>query len=157
VKLSAVQELGALNLLKGLPLFAACPEAPLQAIVRFLDAKEVSSGKVFLMDQEIARTLYILVKGSVGVWKRIGGEKKQLATLKAPDFFGERSMLEEAPASALVKSEGACQVYVLERSQFDLVAAQFPGILEPIRKNMADVRLKRIGPTPPPPPAADPS
>jgi len=39
-------------------------------------------------------------------------------------------------------------VYVLERSQFDLVAAQFPGILEPIRKNMADVRLKRIGPTP---------
>jgi len=109
VKLSAVQELGALNLLKGLPLFAACPEAPLQAIVRFLDAKEVSSGKVFLM---IRRSRGHSISSS-----RIGGRveahrwgEKQLATLKAPDFFGERSMLEEAPASALVKVEGPVSV-----------------------------------------------
>ena len=157
MKLNAVQELGALKLLKESPLFAGCQEASLQAIVRCLDARDVAAGKVFLMDQEIGRTLFMLAKGSVSVWKRIKGEKKQLAVLQSPNFFGERSMFEESPASALVKSEGVCQVYALERSQFDQVAAQFPGILDPIRKNMVEVRLKRVGPTPAPPPAADPS
>src|ERR1022692_3888661 len=108
MKLNPIQELGALTLLRDLPLFAGCPEAALPVMIRFLDAREVPPGKVFLMDQEIARTLFILAKGSVGVWKRFGGEKKRLATLLAPNFFGERSMFEEAPASALVKSESAC-------------------------------------------------
>lgn len=150
MKLNAEQKQGAVALLKGLPLFAGCPEEALQALVGFLDAREAAPGKVFLMDQEISRTLFILVKGWAGVWKRLGGQKKQLAILKAPDFFGERSMFEESPASALVKSENVCQVYALDRPQFDQVAAQFPGILEPIGKNMAEVRLKRMGPTPPP-------
>jgi CRP-like cAMP-binding protein len=157
MKLNAVQELGAITLLKEMPLFAGCPETAIQAMIRFLDAREIPPGKVILMDQEMSRTFFILAKGSVAVWKRVGGEKKQLATLKAPDFFGERSMFEESPASAMVKSDSACSVYALERSQFDQVAAQFPAILEPIRKNMADVRAKRIGPVVPPKPTADPS
>jgi CRP-like cAMP-binding protein len=152
MKLTAIQELGAIPLLKNLPLFAGCPEPALQAIIQVLDAREVPGSKVFLMDQEIARTLFILVKGSVTVWKRVKGEKVQLATLKAPDFFGERSMFEEAPATAMVKSESACVVYALEREQFEKIAVKFPTILEPIKKNMAAVREKRMGPTPPTPP-----
>ena len=146
MKLKPDQEPGAAALLQGLTLFAGCPADALAAMVKFLDAKDLVPGKVLLMDQEIARTLFILVKGSVGVWKRVGGEKKRLATLQAPNFFGERSMFEESPASALVKSDGLCQIYALERSQFNQVAAQFPAILEPIKKNMAEVRQKRISP-----------
>jgi CRP-like cAMP-binding protein len=136
-------------LLKGLVLFSGCPEEALKEMVKRLDVRDVPAGKVLLMDQEIARTLFLLSKGSVGVWKRVGGEKKQLATLKAPDFFGERSMFEEAPASALVKSAERCLIYALERAQLDEVAAQFPGLLDPLRRNMAEVRQKRLGPTPP--------
>jgi CRP/FNR family transcriptional regulator, cyclic AMP receptor protein len=154
MKLKPEQELQAWTILKALPLFAGCPDVSIQAIAKLLDARDIPVGKVILMDQEIGKTLFILSAGSVGVYKRVAGEKKQLAVLKAPDFFGERSMFEESPASALVKSEERVLAYALERSQFDLVAAQFPGILEPIRKNMEEIRLKRIGP---PKPAADPS
>ena len=135
--------------LKPFRSFAGCPPASYQEMVKLLDARDTAAGKVLMMDQEIGRTLYILAKGSVSVWKRIGGEKKQLAKLTAPDFFGERSMFEESPASALVKSEEKCLIYALERPQFDLVAAQFPAILEPIKNNMAELRLKRIGPVTP--------
>ena len=148
MKLKPDQELPALALLKSLPLFNHCAEDAIQAMVKFLDARDILAGKVLLMDQEIARTLFVLAKGSVGVWKRVSGEKKQLATLRAPDFFGERSMFEEAPASALVKTDERCLIYALERAQFDQVAAQCPAILDPLRQNMAEVRLKRIGPTP---------
>ena len=134
-------------MLRGLPLFAGCPEVAFEAMVNRLDARDILPGKVILMDQEIAKTLYILSKGSVGVWKRIGGEKVRLAALKAPDFFGERSMFEETPASALVKSDERCLIYALERALFDEIASQFPGILDTIRKNMEAVRLKRFTPS----------
>jgi len=150
MKLKPEQELNASLLLVNLPLFAGCPKEALQAIIKNLDARDVLPGKVLMMDQEIGRTLYLLSSGSVGVWKRVGGEKKQLATLKAPNFFGERSMFEESPASALVKAEERCLIYCLERSQFDPIAVQFPGILDPIKKNMVEVRQKRMGPTPAP-------
>jgi len=150
MKLKPEQEQEVSSIIKSLPLFAGCPEDALNAMVRLLDVRDILPGKVILMDQEIAKTLFILGKGIVGVWKRVRGEKKQLATLKSPDFFGERSMFEESPASALVKSEDRCLVYALERSQFDQLAAQYPGLIEPLRKNMAEVRLKRVGPTPPP-------
>jgi len=152
MKLRPEQEIEALRLLKTLPLFEGCPAQAADAMLKLLDARDVVAGKVVMMDQEIGRTLYILAKGSVGIWKRVGGEKKQLAVLKAPNFFGERSMFEESPASALVKAEERSLIYALERPQFDQVSAQYPGILEPIKKNMAMVREKRLGPTPPPAP-----
>ena len=146
MKLKPEQEQDAFNAMKELHLFAGCPDEALKAMVNRLDARDVAAGKVILMDQEIARTLFILAKGSVGVWKRIGGERKQLAILEAPNFFGERSMFEESPASALVKSNDRCLVYALEKGQFDEVAKQFPAIIEPIKDNMAIVRRARISP-----------
>jgi CRP/FNR family transcriptional regulator, cyclic AMP receptor protein len=133
--------------LRALPLFTGCPEVAFEAMVNRLDARDVQTGKVLLMDQEIARTLFILSKGSVGVWKRVGGEKQQLAVLKAPNFFGERSMFEESPASALVKSNERCLIYALERALFDEISAQFPTIVDPIRKNMESIRTQRLTPS----------
>ncbi len=137
------------NFLKTLPLFHGCSDAHVQLMASSLDAREVGPGKVVMMDQEINRSLYILAKGTVGIWKRIGGEKKQLASFEAPNFFGERSMFEESPASAFVKTDGTCLLYVLERTQFDAVVAKFPDIVETIRKNMEIVRAQRMGPATP--------
>ncbi len=149
MKFKPEQELKALTIMQGLALFSGCPPEALLAMTKVLDLRDVPAGKVLLMDQEIARTLFIVAEGSVGIWKRVSGEKLQLATLQAPDFVGERSMFEESPASALVKSETKCLIYALERAQFSEIATRFPGILETIQKNMIAVREKRIGPTVP--------
>jgi len=146
MKLKPDQQKQAFEILKGLPLFAGCNPEPLQAIVERLDARELAKGKVAMMDQEIGRTLYILATGSAGVWKRVGGEKKLLATLPAPNFFGERTIFEESPASALVKAEENCLVFALDRLMFDQVAGKYPEITEIIRKNMNLVREQRMGP-----------
>src|SRR4051812_38894089 len=113
MKLKPTQETGAKSLLKTLELFSGCSDPQLDALVPLLDSREGPKGKVFLMDQEIARMLFILASGSVGVYKRIGGERRQLAILAAPNFFGERSMFEESPASALVKAEEPSIIYAL--------------------------------------------
>jgi monovalent cation:H+ antiporter, CPA1 family len=149
MKLKPEQEAEAYALLRGLALLNGCPDEAIKAMVGLLDGRDIALGKVLIMDQEIGRTVYFLAKGSFSVWKRVGGDKKHLAKLTAPDFFGERSMFEEVPASALVKSDERSLVYALEKNQFDQVAAQFPGILDPIRRNMAEIRKARISPAAP--------
>lgn len=151
MKLKPEQEQLAVTIMKSLPLFSNCPDEALQMLVAHLDARDLAKGKVLIMDQEIGRTLFILVKGSVSVWKRVGGEKRQLAILQAPDFVGERTMFEESPASALVKLEDAGMILALERSGFDEVAQKFPVITEIIKKNMEAVRAKRLTPGGPKP------
>lgn len=147
MKLKPEQEVEALKVVQGLALFAGCPAEAVKAITSRLDLRDMATGKVVLMDQEIGKTLFILSTGSVGVWKRFGGEKKQLAVLKAPDLFGERSMFEESPASALVKTNERCVLYALDRAAFDEIAQQYPAIVEVIKTNMVELRAKRITPS----------
>jgi signal-transduction protein with cAMP-binding, CBS, and nucleotidyltransferase domain len=150
MKLKPDQEQLARTILKGLELFSGWTDEQIQAVVPLLDSRQTAKGKVVLMDQEIARTLFILVTGSVGIYKRVGGERKQLAVLKAPNFCGERAMFEEAAASAFVKTEEESLIYALERAQWDQIALKFPGLDAVVKKNMEAVREKRIGPVVPP-------
>src|SRR5258708_24345978 len=136
--------------LKKLPLFGGCGDDQIAALAgRMTGPREVAAGKIIMMDQEIGKTLYILTKGLVSIWKRVGGEKKKLATLPAPNFFGERTMFEESPASASVKADEACTLYLLERSEFYQGATLFPRMSELIHINMDAVRAQRMGPVRP--------
>jgi CRP-like cAMP-binding protein len=153
MKLRADQIPEAIEVMKALPLFQGCaPEAFAQLAIQ-LEWKNVRPNVVVLMDQEINKTLYLVSKGSVGVYKRVEGERRRLATLKAPNFFGERSMFEESPASALVKTEEESMILTLEHRRFVEVAAGLPGISETVLKNMIAVRAQRVtpqdNPTPP--------
>src|SRR5207244_9067202 len=98
MKLKPEQEQQAFSIIQNLPLFAGCTVEQIQAMVARLDSRTVVKGKVIMMDQEIGKTLYVIVQGSVGIWKRVGGEKKMLATLKAPNFVGERTRFEKTRA-----------------------------------------------------------
>lgn len=140
------QETLAKEVLKKLPLFTGCNDVQIQALVEKLGMKELAAGKVAMMDQEINKTLYLLAKGKVSIWKRVSNEKKQLAVLEAPNFFGERSVFEDAPASALVKTDEACTFFTLERPPFEEVAQKFPALSEAVRNNMNVVRAQRLSP-----------
>jgi len=146
MKLKPEQEQTAFQLMKGLPIFAGVPEEALREMASKVDAREILTGKVVLMDQEIGRTLYIIATGSVGVWKGVGTNRKKLAVLKAPNFCGERSMFEESPATALVKTEEDSLIYTIDRNAFVPISVKFPAMMEPIKRNMEIIRAQRMGP-----------
>lgn len=131
------------SLLRSLALFAGASDEQIQALVSGLDYLEYPKGKVLLMEQEINRTLFILSQGVVGIWKRVSGEKKQMAVLKAPDFFGEMSIFTESPATALVKVEEDCKVFALSKAAFDAAAQKNPTLTALIQKNIQDIKAKR--------------
>ena len=100
------------------------------AIVSALEFRSLVAGKVILLEQEISKTLYMLAQGSVGIWRRKNNQKERVALLRAPDFFGEISMFSDTPATALVKTEEACQFFMLPRDRFDALVLQDPTLGE---------------------------
>jgi CRP/FNR family cyclic AMP-dependent transcriptional regulator len=141
----------ALVLLKSVSLFEGNTHEMIQALVAGLETKNYAKGKVIIMEQEISKMLFILAKGIVGIWRRKGGEKVRVATLSAPDFFGETSMFTESPATALVKAEDECQVFTLARSRFDEVLTKFPALEPLVRQQMEAIQTKRPPIVKPPP------
>ena len=144
MKLKPEQLEQAFSTLKALPLFKGCKEDQIRQLAANLEAVSFTKGKVILMEQEISRTLYVLTQGVVTVWRREGGVKKRLATLKAVDFFGEMSMFTEAPANALVKAEEDCQMLALARASFDSVAQNDPSMVPAVRAQVEE--LKKVRP-----------
>jgi CRP-like cAMP-binding protein len=143
MRLKPDQELQAIAVIKTLKLFAGCTEAQLKAMASRLDMQSFVKTKVIIMEQEISKTLYVLLQGSVGIWRRQQGEKKLVATLQAPDFFGEASMFSESPANALVKAQEDCQLVALARTAFDELAANDATFGLLIEKNMEEVHTQR--------------
>jgi len=143
MKLKPDQQATAIALLRELPLFSGVPADLIQSLVQFLEANDLAKGKVVIMEQEISRALYLLIKGSVGIWKRVDNQKKCVATLKAPNFFGERSMLKELPATALVKTEEESQLFILSRDSFELVAGKNPELQKKVLANLEVIETTR--------------
>ncbi len=143
MKLKPEQEAATLAMLKGLDLFTGCSEIQLKSLIEKLDLQSFGKNKVVLMEQEISRTLFILTEGSVGIWRRQSGEKRLVASLKAPDFFGETSMFLESPANALVKAEEPCQLLTLSREAFNDLTSRDATFGLLIERNMGVVEEKR--------------
>ena len=146
MKLRPEQQSEAVAVIKALPIFAGCTEAQLAQIAALLEPASFKKNKVILMEKELSRTLYVLAKGRVSVGRYKGGEKHPIAVLEAPNFFGEGSMLSDAPANAVVKTQEDSQLYTLTRSDFDAIAAKDPTFGLRIEKNMEDVEAQRSTP-----------
>ena len=143
MKLKPEQEAQAIALMKGLLLFKGCSDAQLKAVADHLEAKSFAKDKVVLMEQEISKMLYLLAQGSVGIWRRTQGDKKLVATLRAPDFFGEGSMFSEAAANALVKAQENCLLFTLARTAFDELAQKDVPFGLLVEVNMGEIETQR--------------
>jgi CRP-like cAMP-binding protein len=130
-------------ILEGILLFNGAAPDQIQALLAELEVVEFKKGKVVMMEQEISKQLYILATGSVGIYRREQGEKKLVATLKAPNFFGETSMFTESAATALVKAEEDSRLFVLKRPAFDAILAKFPALGPLVQQHIDEIKAAR--------------
>ena len=63
--------------------------------------------------------MYVIQSGSVDVLKRVHGGERLLATLEKGDFFGEMSILEEVPRTAMARTRSDCELVRIDQSTFD--------------------------------------
>jgi hypothetical protein len=82
----------------------------------------VPGEKIFKVDDH-GDALYFVQNGSVDILTRDGG---RIATLNEGSFFGEAALISDKPRSATVMANTYCDIYLLQRHDFNRVVEAHP-------------------------------
>ncbi|RMG16507.1 MAG: cyclic nucleotide-binding domain-containing protein [Deltaproteobacteria bacterium] len=67
--------------------------------------REFQAGEVVFEEGSEGDALYVIAEGEVEVVRKEGGAEKVLASLGAPEFFGEMSVIDKETRSATVRAK----------------------------------------------------
>jgi len=110
-----------IDLLQQIPFFKDLGPSDFKQIIAKLTSRTVLAGDTIIKEGERGKSLFLIARGVVGVYKTTHGELERIASLYAGDFFGEMALLTEQPRSATVRAVTDCQLYELTRRNVDLL------------------------------------
>jgi len=126
------------ELLRRIPLFAACTRRELIEVALVADEREAGADDVLTEQGDPGREFFLLIDGTVVV--RRNGRK--LADLGPGDWFGEIALLTFKPRSATVTATSPCRLLVIHDRSFRQVVEASPRIALRVLGSVAQ-RLER--------------
>lgn len=97
-----------------------------------------AAGESLVIQGAEGQHLFVLTKGSVEVRVSVGGSlPRGVATLAAPDFFGEMGLLTGEPRNATVVALTDVEAWRVEKSHFREILEKRPAVAEAIAKLVA--------------------
>lgn len=110
----------AIRVLREIPLFSEVGDSDLESLSSLVIERRFPKHKTIVEEGAPGDFMYIICEGRVKVTKLSGdGREKILELLDSGDFFGEMSLLDDAPRSASV--EALCEVRVLALARNDFL------------------------------------
>ena len=113
--------------IEGTPIFN---KLPVEDQVKFMGSLTEKHLEGVIIEQgHASETFYIVKSGTVGVVH----DGKEIAQLKAGQFFGERTLLKDEPANATVKTvagQGAVTCYVCSRGAFTAILGPLQALID---------------------------
>jgi CRP-like cAMP-binding protein len=118
--------------LRSVHLFKSLTEQELDTLAEGMTTVVYTKGETITRQGAVAHYLYVLVHGSVEVRTRKDGditsEQRVVATLDAPEFYGEMGLMTGAPRGADVVARTDVECYRLGKSALERVLAARPEI-----------------------------
>jgi CRP-like cAMP-binding protein len=135
-----------LAVLQGFEVFAGTARGSLESLARSAVEETAAAGATIVAEGAEADDFFVLTAGETEVVARgeAGGERR-LATLEAPDYFGEIGILERRPRTATVRATTPCTLLRIRGTDFLTAltsATPTPGAL-----GLAQARLSRTHPS----------
>ncbi|MCK4578809.1 MAG: Crp/Fnr family transcriptional regulator [Candidatus Marinimicrobia bacterium] len=131
------------HLLREVPIFSELRDDDLQTIMDMAVKRSFPKGKMIVIEEDQADTLYIIEKGSVKITRlNEDGREVILAILGSAEFFGEMALLDGQGRSANVMALEDAVLYTLNRRDFLDVLNRFPSISIQLLREMA-IRLRK--------------
>jgi hypothetical protein len=136
--------------LQQVPLFSNLSLEQLEAVQQITTEVEYVSGEVIMREGDPGGELFLLIEGSVRVYKGHGTESETLlSTMRAVSYIGEMATLDDEPRSATVIAAEASRLLVLEGASLKELILQMPEIsFEIFRVLTARVRAAESRPEP---------
>jgi len=120
-----------LQMLSRIALFSKLSSEEREALAGALLYAPFAAGETMTKQGADAHWLYIIASGETSVRVKIEGEgEKEVARLRAGDFFGERSLLTGEPRSATVVAVTSVECWRLDKSAFQELMNRRPEIAE---------------------------
>jgi CRP/FNR family transcriptional regulator, cyclic AMP receptor protein len=144
-----------IEILSSIPLFKELDTLEVSEVAEILLKEKMEPGKVIFNEGDAGDKFYIIMKGEVEIFKKIGENREEvLAVLKAGDYFGEMSLLDQAPRSASARTRSEVVALTIFKPDFDLLLKASDSITAKIyrffvatfsrRLREADEKIKRI-------------
>ncbi len=111
------------EVLAKVPLFRGSPPVLLHKLALMLKPVAYPADAWVLRQGDAGQEMYFVARGEVEV---LDGSGKQLARLGEGDFFGELSLLRSEPRSASIRTTTPCDLFVLEKHDFDEATRNHP-------------------------------
>lgn len=112
------------ELLKRVPLFAGCSKSELRELAKTADELDIREGTVLTREGRTGKEFFVLVDGTAQVTK----SGKEIAELKAGDWFGEIALITDSPRTATVTATSPVDVLVITDRRFRTVVETMPSI-----------------------------
>jgi CRP-like cAMP-binding protein len=131
------------SFLARVPIFAKCTPAEIAAIEALTQKQSFQAGQIIVSQGTPGQAFYMLVSGRVEIVR----DGRSIGAFKAGDFFGEMSLLDNAPRSATIQALEPTTCVMLSSWDFKGLLEQHPSIavklLEVLsrRLRVADERL----------------
>lgn len=117
------------ELLRAVPFCGDLPEEVLAAVAARMREHTVPEGEPLVRQGDPGDALFLVVRGVVRVSvEEAEGGRRDLATLLAGDYFGERAVLHATPYEASLWAVAPALVYVLQRGALEAVMARYPEV-----------------------------
>jgi len=125
--------------LRRVPLLAGLDEAQLDALAAGSIRRNYPRGRTIVSEGDPSQSLYILLSGRAKV-QRSDAEGKEviLAVLGSGDWFGEMSMIDDAPRSASVITLESCDFMAIDKSSFKTMLMQSPEVCMAVMRGLVN-------------------
>ncbi|HSP55617.1 MAG TPA: ATP-binding cassette domain-containing protein [Dehalococcoidia bacterium] len=119
---------GTVEYLKGVPIFAMCPEETLKEVAALLEPVHVTAGSIVFAEGDEGDGMYIVSSGHLRVVSDVASEKVIFAHLGPGEFFGEMALITGGPRSAGVIATTDAGLWRLRKPDFEVIVGRHPEI-----------------------------
>jgi CRP/FNR family cyclic AMP-dependent transcriptional regulator len=119
--------------LRGVQMFSACTDKELAQIARACDEVAVEPEAIVVEEGTPGEGFYLIATGEAEITR--GG--RHVTNLGPGQYFGELSLLDEAPRNATVTAQTSMTLLQLKRREFAAVLDSWPGVAHKLLQQMA--------------------
>jgi diguanylate cyclase (GGDEF)-like protein len=133
------------NFLKNVVMFTSLKMSEIHQFAQRLELIHYEKGSPVFSEKEDGNELFIIKSGFVSVRIRVkDGSEKEIAVLKAGEFFGEMAIFDNAPRSATCIAAEECQILRLHKDDFFNMMKVAPLPTINVMKNMLNQTTDRL-------------
>ena len=126
-------------------LFEGLLPEEVEMLAELTQQKQFDAGDAVFEQGEVGDSLYMLVDGEVDVVRiREDGAEHVIASLQAPDFFGEMSLIDKEYRSATIKARSDAQMLCLTNKNLHSFARVYKNGFTLVVINIARVLSARL-------------